>query len=272
MLARRCFTSYFEVGTEASPFPYPASITLYGNRTSPTLVVDNSYFLGNKVMAVFGNVSFVAATPAVLWSKLAATAVSGADTLVLVDAVDWPVGATVVVTPTEYDNRQAETVTITAVTRTAGGNGTTSITVTPPLQFRHAGETVAGQRLSAAVGLIDRGITFAGDNAEGGYGAHVVVGQITVDQDVFPGIVHFRGVAFNGVGQLGSEYPALHFIVPSPAPSRSGRVWPVSSTRARLRRGTTRRRWKTSPACRSHGTWWRGRIAQRLTSTQGAPA
>ena len=200
-----------------SPFPYQATIQLFGVSNSTTLLVDNSYFLGNKVMAVFGNVSMVAPAPNVTWSKLASTVTPGNTTLSIIDTVSWPVGSTIVITPTGYNSRQAETMTVTAVVPLTGGG--TSITFTPPLLYRHAGEVVSGQRLAAGVGLVSRGIVFTGDNTAAGYGAHITVGQVTLNQDVFPGNVVFKGVLFTGVGQLGTEFPALHFLLPSPAPT-----------------------------------------------------
>ena len=209
---------YLEVGTTAAPFPYPATITLYGNASSPALVLDNSYFLGNKVMAVFGNVSVVGPVPTVTWSKLSAPASAGDTSITIADTVTWPVGATIVITPTEYDNRQRDEVVISAVTPVAGGG--TTLSFTPALSYRHAAASVGGRMLSAAVGLVSRSITFAGDSATGGYGAHVVVGQVTVNQDYFLGNVVFRGVQFTGVGQMSSEYPAVLFNLPSPGPKQ----------------------------------------------------
>jgi hypothetical protein len=90
-----------QVGSLGTPFQHAASIVLHGNVTSDTLVVDDNYFLGNKVFAVFGNVTLVGPVPATTWTRLAATAQPGDSSIVLAGAVAWPVGATIVVTPTE---------------------------------------------------------------------------------------------------------------------------------------------------------------------------
>jgi hypothetical protein len=222
----------FEIGTAATPFPFHASVELHGDAGSPSLVLDDSYFLGNKVMAVFGSVSFVAPVPATTWTKLSATVAVGATSLTVVDSVlDWSVGATIVITPTEYDSRQREEVVISSVT--AGLSGSTVITFSPPLQHKHIATAVTGGVLAAGVGLVSRSITVSGADAGDGYGAHVVVGQLTIDQDVFAGSVLFRGVHFHDVGQLNSEYPAVHFVLPRCA------VLPLTCTQCRTAFFTT---------------------------------
>lgn len=89
------------MGSVAAPFQHAASIVLHGNVTSDTLVVDDNYFLGNKVLAVFGNVTLVGSVPSTTWTRLAATAQPGDASILIAGTVAWPVGATIVVTPTE---------------------------------------------------------------------------------------------------------------------------------------------------------------------------
>jgi hypothetical protein len=79
------------------------------------------------------------------------------------------------------------------------------------------GEVVQGRLLACAVGLLSRSITFSGDVSDSadGYGAHMVVGQVVLDSDVYPGIATLQGVEFVRAGQVSSEHPAVLFAVPT---------------------------------------------------------
>jgi hypothetical protein len=90
-----------QVGNATNPFTRSATIQLNGVRTSPTTVVDNSYFLGNKVLAVFGRVSLAGVPRAVTWTRLSATAPAGSTSITLDQPVDWRAGDEIVLTPTE---------------------------------------------------------------------------------------------------------------------------------------------------------------------------
>ena len=91
----------FEIGTPDEPFTEQAEVVVHGNRTSPTLVVTDQHYLGNKVIANFGNLSWVGVTPNVTSVRLASTATAGTSVLTLLDAVDWPIGHRIVVAATE---------------------------------------------------------------------------------------------------------------------------------------------------------------------------
>ncbi len=71
-------------------------------RTSPTTVVDNTYFLGNKVLAVFGRLSLAGQPRPVVWTRLATVAVAGSSFITVDQPVDWRAGDEIVLTPTEY--------------------------------------------------------------------------------------------------------------------------------------------------------------------------
>jgi hypothetical protein len=58
------------VGNASAPFLRNAEIVLHGNRNSPTLVVSNEHFLGNKVLAIFGNVSLHGRARQRTWTRL----------------------------------------------------------------------------------------------------------------------------------------------------------------------------------------------------------
>jgi plastocyanin len=92
----------FIIGTPAQPHEHHAEIVIHGNRTSSTVVVSDQHFLGNKVIANFGNMSFHARTPSVIHEKLAVTAEAGATSITMLGPVDWQVNDTIVLAGTGY--------------------------------------------------------------------------------------------------------------------------------------------------------------------------
>ena len=105
-----------EIGTESNPFSHLATITLHGRQDSPTLVVSDKHFLGNKVLASFGNVSMHGGGRSVKQAKLRVTAPIGSKALRLDREVDWKVGDTLVIAPTGYDVHQVESNLVSGVT------------------------------------------------------------------------------------------------------------------------------------------------------------
>ena len=61
---------------------------------------------GNKVLAVFGQVGMYGVVRASTWTRLAATAAAGTNTLVLSTSVDWRVGEQIGLSPTEFNCTQ----------------------------------------------------------------------------------------------------------------------------------------------------------------------
>jgi hypothetical protein len=208
------------VGTPAVPYLSRADIVLTGTRTSPSVVVDNNLFVGNKVLVALGQVSLHGAVRAVTWARLDATAAAGATSFRLNASVtgSWFPGDSLVLTPTEYDHTQVETVTVSAVS----GDGRT-VTVTSPLLYTHfagaAGTTgpTASIRLAAAVGLLSRNVVVRGALATptDTYGGHVFVSVISRTVAGKPvrreGTLDARFVEFRGMGKGAMEYAALTF-------------------------------------------------------------
>ena len=239
------------IGTPEQPWPSDiiARIVLHGHRSlTKTLVVDESNDLGNKVLAVFGNLEMHGPVPAVAWTSLASTAAANSNELVLEEAVDWNVGDTVIVSSTdmpiyrsgmpsetggtdpryvleEVDGRHDETATITQVS-----NGGKTLTLDTSLHQSHFAGTVdygAGTvKIAAHVGLLTRNIQVKGEleyiDGEGmdwykGYGGHVVVGQADFPDagdtasSVKIGSMTAVGVQFDDVGKHNSEHAAIFF-------------------------------------------------------------
>lgn len=204
----------FTIGTPSDPFLNRAEVVLHGVRTSPVAVVDNNLFLGNKVLANLGTLSWVGRPLATTWTFLNATVLPGATRLVLARSVegDWLVGQKVVITPTQYDYTTVETAEIESVS----GN---IVTLSAPLLRRHyagpaaANGTGAGILLRAAVGLLSRNIVFRG-NVSGPadtYGGHIFTSSVRRGGVTRAGSVDIRYVELRNLGKGLMEYPALHF-------------------------------------------------------------
>ncbi len=213
-----------QVGNATHPITTNATILLNGVRTSPTVVVDNAYFLGNKVISVFGDASMVGVTRPVTWTKLGVVARAGDTSITLDQAVDWAVGEEVVITGTEYDASQVETAIITA-----RANGGRTLLLNKVLLHTHAaqevstsgwqlnGPDVAGGsvRFAAAVGLLTRNVVVRGTDVNAvtpNYGGHIVVGSIVrTSGQSFVGKLNMSYVQLDRCGKQGMEHAALLF-------------------------------------------------------------
>ena len=93
----------FTIGTRENPFKHTATLSVYGNRSTATMVVSDSVSLGAKSIANFGEISWHGRAPSVQHTKLAKSVRKG-DTLIwLIEPVDWQVGDAIVITGTDYD-------------------------------------------------------------------------------------------------------------------------------------------------------------------------
>ena len=68
--------------------------------------------IGNKALAVFGYLDMHGQNITTSWVKLGATARSGANNITLSSAVDWPVGAEILVTTSGMSPYEGETAII----------------------------------------------------------------------------------------------------------------------------------------------------------------
>jgi hypothetical protein len=124
--------------------------------------------LGSGILGVFGEFLALGQPVSHSWVFLAEMAAAG-DKSIIVDAlVDWPVGAEVVISATDYDPHEAEVRTISGVAPVPGGRMQTVLNLTSPLFFRHfAGPSVQfgtrQLRIRAEVGLLTRNIVIRGD-------------------------------------------------------------------------------------------------------------
>ncbi|RDI96568.1 transmembrane domain-containing protein [Meiothermus sp. QL-1] len=153
-----------EVGTPQDPFRHRAIITLTGNNPE-----EDQMGMGTKVLGVMGGVLELHGEPRKGWTKLAQTAPRGATQITVLEASGWRVGDRIVLASTDYDPRQAEVRTITAIS----GN---TLTLDRPLQFPHFGEITYGVDQRGEVGLLSRNVVVRGDesSASTGLGGHIM--------------------------------------------------------------------------------------------------
>jgi cell migration-inducing and hyaluronan-binding protein len=135
------------------------------------------------------------------WSKLSKTAKKGATSIEVLDASGWRAGDEIVLASTDFNPRQAERRTITAV------NGNT-LSFAEPLKYMHFGEITYGVDERGEVAMISRNIKIqASEDAEETYfGGHIMAmagSQLQVS-----------GIELNRMGQhlTLARYP-LHFHV-----------------------------------------------------------
>jgi len=205
---------YLEIGLPAAPFTHKVFISINGIRSSPTVIVSDSIFLGNKVFSVFGQVNIWGQAPTTPWTRLNSTVLPSATSLTLTSPVNWKSGDRIVITSTEYDATQTESFTIASVSP----DGFT-IALTSPVVYRHfAGVISDGSGnsvfLGAAVGLLNRNIVISG-NLSGPtdvYGAHVYVGDILYSNgNRKVGSFQANGVEFRNTGKQGMQYASVTF-------------------------------------------------------------
>ncbi|HTR00849.1 MAG TPA: G8 domain-containing protein [Candidatus Acidoferrum sp.] len=171
------------IGTEAKPFKHNATITLTDNVKGEQLMGmgDRGIMLSGGTLNLHGNRTNT-------WSKLAKTADAGATSIEVLNASQWKAGDEIVLASTDYDPRQAERRTISAVK----GN---AITLDKPLEYMHFGKITFNVDERGEVGLLTRNIKVqASEDAEQtSFGGHIMA-MVTSK-------MYVEGVELNRMGQ-----------------------------------------------------------------------
>ncbi len=154
-----------EIGTEGRPHTRKATITFTDNVKGEDVMAG----MGDRGIMISGGTLNLHGDRTNAWTKLSATAEKGATRIEVLDASGWRVGDEIVLASTDYDPRQAEVRTITAIR----GN---RITLDKPLQYMHFGKITFGVDERGEVGLLTRNITIqASADAEQSYfGGHIM--------------------------------------------------------------------------------------------------
>ena len=153
-----------DIGSEAHPYRHNAAITLTDNVPN-----ENINTMGDRGIMLMKGVLSLHGDRKNSWTKLSRTAKAGADRIQVLDASGWRKGDVIVLASTDFDSKQAEKRTITAV------DGDT-IRFDQPLKYMHFGEITFGVDERGEVGMLSRNIRIrASDDSETSYyGGHIM--------------------------------------------------------------------------------------------------
>ena len=153
-----------DIGSEAHPHTAKATIILTDNVKDENIntMGDRGIMLLNGALSLHGDRKNA-------WTKLSATAKAGSARIEVLNASGWRKGDVIVLASTDFDPRQAEERTVTAIS----GN---SVTLDQPLKYMHFGKITDGVDERGEVGLLTRNIKIqASEDAEKTYfGGHIM--------------------------------------------------------------------------------------------------
>ena len=178
-----------EIGTEAKPHTRKATITLTDNVKGEDISgVGGTTDRVDRGILLMGGTLNLHGSEKSTWTKLARTAEAGSTSIEVLSAADWKAGEEIVLASTDFDPRQAERRTITAIK----GN---TITLDKKLDYMHFGKITFDVDERGEVGLLTRNIKLqaSADAEQSFYGGHVMAmagSKMFVD-----------GVEFNRMGQ-----------------------------------------------------------------------
>jgi cell migration-inducing and hyaluronan-binding protein len=152
------------IGSEARPYTRNATITL-----TDAVPNEDINTMGDRGIMLVGGTLSLHGDRENTWTKLARTAQAGSAQIEVLDADGWRKGDRIVLASTDFDPRQAEERTVTAVR----GN---RLTLDRPLEYMHFGEITFGVDERGEVGLLTRNIRIeASEDADSNYfGGHIM--------------------------------------------------------------------------------------------------
>jgi cell migration-inducing and hyaluronan-binding protein len=172
-----------DIGSEAHPHTAKATITLTDNVKDENIntMGDRGIMLLNGTLSLHGNRSNS-------WTRLANTAKAGATKIDVLNAAGWRKGDVIVLASTDFNPRQAEERTVTAIS----GN---SLTLDKPLKYMHFGKITDGVDERGEVGMLTRNILIqASEDAEKTYfGGHIMA--------MAGSKMYISGIELNRMGQ-----------------------------------------------------------------------
>src|SRR5690242_5507197 len=172
------------IGSEAKPHTRNATITL----TNKVLNEDVMAGMGDRGIMISGGTLNLHGDRKNTWTKLSATANAGATTIQVLNAAEWRVGDEIVLASTDFDPRQAERRTISAI----NGN---KITLDKKLEYMHFGKITFDVDERGEVGLLTRNIKVQAseDAAQSFFGGHIMAMPSSH--------MYVEGVELNRMGQ-----------------------------------------------------------------------
>jgi hypothetical protein len=172
------------IGTEAKPHTRKATITLTDNVKEEEMAG-----MGDRgIMISGGTLNLHGDRTSNTWTKLAATANAGANSIQVLNAAGWRVGDEIVLASTDYDPKQSERRTISAIS----GN---TVTLDKKLDYMHFGKITFDVDERGEVGLLTRNIKIQAspDAEQSFFGGHIMA-MVTSKMFV-------EGVELNRMGQ-----------------------------------------------------------------------
>src|SRR5438067_12535865 len=179
-----------EIGTEKAPHTRKATITLTDNVKDEDMSgIGGTNDRSDRGIMLMGGTLNLHGNRTNSWTKLSKTAEAGSNSLEVLNAAGWRAGDEIVLASTDFDPRQAERRTISAIK----GN---VITLDKKLDFMHFGKVTFDVDERGEVGLLTRNIRLqaSADAAEPPfYGGHVMAMGASK--------MFVEGVEFNRMGQ-----------------------------------------------------------------------
>ena len=172
------------IGSEASPHTRKATITL----TNTVKGEDVMAGMGDRGIMISGGTLNLHGDRTNTWTKLASTAKAGSTSIEVLNAAGWRVGDEIVLASTDYDPRQAERRTISAIS----GN---KITLDKKLDYMHFGKITFDVDERGEVGLLTRNIKIqaSADAEQSFFGGHIMAMPSSH--------MYVEGVELNRMGQ-----------------------------------------------------------------------
>ena len=153
------------IGTEAIPHTRKATITLTDKVKGENIMGG----MGDRGILLSGGTLNLHGDRTNTWTKLSATAKAGAQSITVLNAAGWRVGDEIVLASTDYDPRQAERRSISAIK----GN---TLTLDKKLDYMHFGKITFDVDERGEVGLLTRNIKVqaSDDAAQSFFGGHIM--------------------------------------------------------------------------------------------------
>ena len=159
-----------EIGTEARPHTRKATITLTNNVKDEDIGgMGGANDRSDRGIMLMGGTLNLHGDRTNTWTKLAKTADAGSTSIEVLNAAGWRVGDEIVLASTDFDPRQAERRTISAIR----GN---TITLDKKLDYMHFGKITFDVDERGEVGMLTRNIRLqaSADAEQSFFGGHVM--------------------------------------------------------------------------------------------------
>src|SRR6187399_1808112 len=152
------------IGTEAAPHTRKATITLANNVKDEEMMG-----MGDRGIMISGGTLNLHGDRKNTWTRLTKTAAAGSNAIEVLNAAEWRVGDEIVLASTDYDPRQAERRTISAIS----GN---KITLDQKLDYMHFGKITFEVDERGEVGLLTRNVKVqaSADAEQSFFGGHIM--------------------------------------------------------------------------------------------------